>query len=130
MAYITKIREKDYVFSHSGILKDWLEEHKDLFGEYGSIPESVKVLNNLYHEWNPKFIQSLLEVSSYRGGWSNVGSMIWADLREHRSSEDKRVYQIFGHTQLKDQPVISENFADLDCRRSFVLNEETGEIEV
>lgn len=130
MAYITKIREKDYVFSHSGILKDWLEEHKDLFGEYGSIPESVEVLNNLYHEWNPKFIQSLLEVSSYRGGWSNVGSMIWADLREHRSSEDKGVYQIFGHTQLKDQPVISENFADLDCRRSFVLNEETGEIEV
>lgn len=130
MAYTTKIKEKDYVFSHAGILDDWLEEHKDLFGEHKSIPEYVETINNLYHEWNLKFIQSLLEISSYRGGWSDFGSMIWSDLRENRFSGDNDVYQIFGHTQLKDQPIISENFADLDCRRSFVLNEETGEIEV
>lgn len=48
--------------------------------------------------------------------------MIWSDIREIDDNLDKKeVYQIFGHTQLKDNPVITDFFADLDCRKAFKL---------
>ena len=31
------------------------------------------------------------------------------------------IYQVFGHTQLVDEPIITDTFADLDCRRAFIL---------
>ena len=31
------------------------------------------------------------------------------------------IYQVFGHTQLKRKPVIKKTFADLDCRKAFLI---------
>ena len=70
-----------------------------------------------------------MEISYYRGGWSDFGSMIWSDVREHSVSCEENVYQIFGHTQLKDKPIIEKHFADLDCRRPFFFDEKTGDIK-
>ena len=86
-------------------------------------------INELYKNWDPEFISSLLEISYYRGGWSDFGSMIWSDVREHSVSCEENVYQIFGHTQLKDKPIIEKHFADLDCRRPFFFDEKTGDIK-
>ena len=126
MNYSIEVKNKLYIFSHAGILKPWIEKYKDLFGEF---PGSLDKINELYKKWDPEFISSLLEISYYRGGWSDFGSMIWSDVREHSVSCEENIYQIFGHTQLKDKPIIEKHFADLDCRRPFFFDEKTGDIK-
>ena len=126
MNYSIEVKNKLYIFSHAGILKPWIEKYKNLFGEF---PGSLDKINELYKKWDPEFISSLLEISYYRGGWSDFGSMIWSDVREHSVSCEENIYQIFGHTQLKDKPIIEKHFADLDCRRSFFFDEKTGDIK-
>lgn len=126
MNYSIEVKNKLYIFSHAGILKPWIEKYKKLFGDF---PESIDKINELYKKWDPEFISSLLEISYYRGGWSDFGSMIWSDVREHSVSCEENVYQIFGHTQLKDKPIIEKHFADLDCRRPFFFDEKTGDIK-
>ena len=126
MNYSIEIKNKLYIFSHAGILKPWIEKYKKLFGEF---PGSLDKINELYKKWDPEFISSLLEISYYRGGWSDFGSMIWSDVREHSVSCEENIYQIFGHTQLKDKPIIEKHFADLDCRRPFFFDEKTGDIK-
>ena len=73
--------------------------------------------------------------STYRGwdGW-NDGSIVWADIREYARGEDlksefENVVFVCGHTQLADEPVIKEWVMDLDCRKPFVLDTETGEVK-
>ena len=126
MNYSIEVKNKLYIFSHAGILEPWIEKYKNLFGEF---PGSLDKINELYKKWDPEFISSLLEISYYRGGWSDFGSMIWSDVREHSVSCEENVYQIFGHTQLKDKPIIEKHFADLDCRRPFFFDEKTGDIK-
>lgn len=126
MNYSIEVKNKLYIFSHAGILKPWIEKYKNLFGNF---PESIDKINELYKKWDPEFISSLLEISYYRGGWSDFGSMIWSDVREHSVSCEENIYQIFGHTQLKDKPIIEKHFADLDCRRPFFFDEKTGDIK-
>lgn len=126
MNYSIEVKNKLYIFSHAGILKPWIEKYKKLFGEF---PGSLDKINELYRNWDPEFISSLLEISYYRGGWSDFGSMIWSDVREHSVSCEENIYQIFGHTQLKDKPIIEKHFADLDCRRPFFFDEKTGDIK-
>lgn len=126
MNYSIEVKNKLYIFSHAGILKPWIEKYKNLFGNF---PESMDKINELYKKWDPEFISSLLEISYYRGGWSDFGSMIWSDVREHSVSCEENIYQIFGHTQLKDKPIIEKHFADLDCRRPFFFDEKTGDIK-
>jgi hypothetical protein len=39
------------------------------------------------------------------------------------------VYQVFGHTQQESEPVITEHYACLDCRRAFLLTDKGDIIE-
>lgn len=128
MSYVKEICGVTYVFSHAGIHPDWVKRHENIFGEYQSIPESAKIANSLFKNKNDEFYIALLEPSYYRGGLENTGSMVWADVREYESGEEG-VYQIFGHTQLTDSPIIDKFFADLDCRKPFYINEDTGELK-
>ena len=100
-------REGKYLFSHSGVLPAWLDINEL------SLERLEKLsLNN----------SSLLQVSPYRGGYSEVGSCVWGDVREYAASEHiPDIYQIFGHTQLQKDPIIEKDWADLDCRKAFVL---------
>lgn len=101
-----------YLFSHSGVLPSWLAKH-DL---------TLESLNTL--SLNDK---SLYDISAYRGG-EGLGSCIWGDVREYYNSYHiPNIFQIFGHTQLEEE-IITDSFACLDCRKAFVLNTETGEI--
>ena len=65
-------------------------------------------------------------------GFYKFGSCIWADCREWASLSDDdmfdNVYQIFGHTQLMEEPVITERWANLDCRKAFRLDEGNGKL--
>ena len=100
-------KEGKYLFSHSGVLPKWLESNKLTLEDLETLP--------LSHN-------ALMDVSPYRGGWNEAGSCVWGDVREYAVAEHiPDIYQIFGHTQLAEEPIIEKDWADLDCRKAFVL---------
>lgn len=109
-----------YLFSHAGIYQEWLDTIHLELGDF------------LYSDisfWNGKS-QFLDYVSSARGGRDEISSCVWADIGDmYVNTLVKDYYHIFGHTQLRDNPIIGTNFACLDVRKPFVLNLETNEIE-
>lgn len=125
MAYEKTIGRKRFIFSHAGISKDWLTSH-GLTLKGWTEKNIVDWVNNAYLTKNGRFFASLNDVSNYRGGYNWFGSMVWADFQEYIGEEDGLIgdYQVFGHTQLKDNPFVWSKFADLDCRRAFILNED------
>jgi len=103
------------LFSHSGILPEWLS--------YNNITlDDVKNMD--YNH------PALLDISPMRGGYGcEVGSCLWGDVREYEINKHiPNIYQIFGHTQLKDNPIIQEDYADLDNRQCYIVDSETCKI--
>lgn len=109
----------DTLFTHAGVSKDWLKRH-DL-----KLPETdADIYLNEIYKVSPEIFW---EMSWERGGWSQTGSPIWHDVREFDVEEEHT--NIFGHTQLKDNPLKLQNWACLDCRRPFIVDTVTHEIE-
>lgn len=104
------------LFSHSGVLPEWLEDNSITLEELNTI--------ELNHP-------ALRDISPMRGGYGcNVGSCLWGDVREYATHKHiPDLYQIFGHTQLARDPIIKEDFADLDNRQCYIVDTETNEIE-
>lgn len=104
-----------YLFSHAGVYEEWLKMC-DLN------------LDDLINYDLDKLASYLNVLDYYRGGYGNVGSCIWADIRDSETEKLlKGYYHIFGHTQLKFKVSTSE-FSCLDCRVPFSLDSETGRI--
>lgn len=150
LAWETKIDDKRYFFSHSGVRKGWFDEWvKDKLFKWDSdeLP-TADYFNNLFHTAyddgrnadmkSTRDLETALGIySTYRGwdGWKN-GSIVWADIREYTKkgkpgleNDYENVVFVCGHTQLENKPILSEWVMDLDCRRPFVLDMETGKIE-
>lgn len=99
--------EGKYLFSHSGVLPKWLKNNNLTLEDLKTLPFN-----------HP----ALMDVSPIRGGWSEVGGCVWGDVREYAISKHlPDYYQIFGHTQQVKDAAITEDWADLDCRKAFVL---------
>ncbi len=125
MAYETRAAGKRFLFSHAGVGMGWIRHN---FPALQAEDVNASLLNDLVGY--PAFMSALEDVSSYRGGDKEYGSMVWADINEQSELENQfpGVIQVFGHT-LMGQPF---NYKDriycLDCRRSFYLNYEDGQI--
>lgn len=116
LAYETDM-DKHYLFTHAGITKSWYDINKELIGEL-----TADNLNNL--KGITAGIRALCHVSRYRGGLGRVGSMVWSDVDEKTKDEDiEGIYQVFGHSQQESDPIITDTWACLDCRKAFILNE-------
>lgn len=123
LAFEKKINGTTYLFSHAGVLKSWYDHHKEIIGDL-----TVENLNKLSSTQDG--IKTLCDISYLRMGEHEYGSMVWADVREHTMFNQslEGTYQIFGHTQQMADPIIEKDFACLDCRKAFVLDDETGTI--
>jgi len=135
MAFETQINGKQFIFSHAGISRKWLENHSLLFGDINFDKINiVEWVNNAWEVRDGKFLSALNDVSYRRWGMADYGSMIWADTMDHYSDNKGEGlfgdYQIFGHTQTKESPLIFEKFANLDCRRGFIVDDEGGILEL
>ena len=42
-------------------------------------------------------------------------------ILSRKSKSFNGIYQVFGHTQQKKKAVIKKTFADLDCRKAFLI---------
>ena len=71
-------------------------------------------------------LHSLGIYDSYRGwGGYKYGSPVWSDIRswENVKPEDTYGFNIVGHTQCANNPIILNNIIDLDCRKPFYIDE-------
>lgn len=121
------------LMSHAGVHLSWVNSWfksiwKDGPFDGGKLEEVTREVvvqaNSRLHELDMKFFKSLGQVSWMRGGMDAVGSMVWADMREWYAY-GKMPYQVFSHTQLEcDVPVVTEHWANLDCRHAFIVTED------
>ena len=131
IAFLKTIGETNVLFTHAGVQLMWLALHVDIL-DLDHFTDIAWALNSLW--WDPakrtKLLTALSDVSSRRGGFSLVGSPIWNDVDDFKDGrEDLPGHcQIFGHTQCGPDPIITDYYACLDCRRAFRLTEE-GVIE-
>lgn len=128
MATERTIDGKRYIFSHAGIGKRWLDNHELLFKDVNW--EKINIVDWANNAWEVKdghFLGVLNDISYRRGGFDDYGSMIWADTMDHYGDKKGEGlfgdYQIFGHTQTTGSPLIFDKFANLDCRRGFILDD-------
>lgn len=133
LAHEEIINGKKYLFTHAGLMNSWLERNKNIIGE-----PTVENLNSLIN--HKKGIRALAEISKYRTWFGeDSGSILWSDVREKIDEDKSEIghvvanedsivegydYQIFGHTQLEEDPIITDKWACLDCRKAFILNED------
>ncbi|MBP8038364.1 MAG: hypothetical protein EOM31_13820 [Bacteroidia bacterium] len=117
---------KSFLFTHAGIHESWWTKH------FKQVPKEASIICdtlNAYIENKDKlgnFIDNaLMELTKARGGEDKAGSCVWADLDEYDKNTDypKNIYQVFGHTKLKKKASIKKHFADLDCRKIFIITE-------
>lgn len=117
LAYETAFQGRACLFTHAGVTAPWMRDHEALVHE-----PFVDSLNALLDD--NEGIQALATVGRSRGGWAQAGSILWADLSEmDREVALPQYYQIFGHTQQVEDPIITPTYACLDCRRAFLLSE-------
>lgn len=142
--------ENDVIFSHAGISEGWAKSFLEDYMEYDEsalegisyIIECAEVLRDTrLEDFNSYYIDAISNISRYRGGDSFYGSCEWADLREHIDKiyyecnkiigkGEENIFQVFGHTQLLGgNPLICDKWACLDCRKGFIIDTFTHEIE-
>ena len=129
LADAVDIAGRHFVFSHAGILKGWADA---VWGEEVNDPsfDVVKELNKAWDEDIYGVLMALGHYDRYRGwGGFKYGSPVWSDIHSwiNISPDETFGFNIVGHTQLKQNPIVFDTIADLDCRRAFYLDS-TGAI--
>lgn len=123
--YRCTIGDKQYLLSHAGILPKWVKSYFPNV-DTSDTDAVCKILESRLKD--PESLidfseHELMSISRYRGGYKLSGSIVWADVEEHIKLKSclPNVYQIFGHTQQEQDPIIAKDFACLDVRKAFVL---------
>ena len=123
LAAIREIDNRKVIFSHAPILTEWIES-------VGETTEPEAIVNNINSRlgiiarqpWNVE--RYLGQISVYRGGYDKTGSPVWADVREiHGNLIPTADYSVFGHTQQEADPIITDTWACLDCRKAFLIDD-------
>ena len=151
-----KLYERNYTFTHSCILKGWvdavtkLDEYDNMTPEFKDCNTPDKIiekLNYILHNDIEGIERYLNVISRSRGGRSWYGSPVWAHWNEidNFDYEYKDWYQVFGHsqqftskmeyeiydkgyTELLAPPIIEPFYACLDCKQLFMI--EDGEVKL
>lgn len=126
LAYEETMGNRRFLFTHAGVCKSWYEKHKDLIGEL-----NADNLNKL--DFSDEGQLALCDISKYRT-WlgEKTGSILWSDVRERIADVNEDIdgiYQVFGHTKLPVKPLILDNWACIDYKAPFIINE-TGELKL
>lgn len=125
LATSARCGEKAFLFTHAGILQPWWKKH---FPNVTSNAEDVcKALNAKLSDEHAITVftnEALMNASKIRGGEDEAGSCLWADVCEHNGKNGfpPDIYQVFGHSQLKKNAKIKKGYADLDCRKAFLIS--------
>ena len=115
IAYEAEVDKNRYLFTHAGVNRSWYQRHEEMIGSL-----NAENLNRL--ALTDEGVIALGEVGYTRGGLETTGGPMWADVSEmYFAPHFSDYYQVLGHSQQPEHPVIEESFACLDCRRGFVI---------
>lgn len=126
LAYYAKSGDRECILSHAGLHKAFAEYR---FGKEISELPIEEIVNKFNESWkndSDNVLEYLGLCSYYRGGYDDFGSIVWADVHEWATlfpKDEYDVFQIFGHTQLLNHTMVSNKFANLDCRKAFRLKD-------
>lgn len=132
LAEFVKAEDKQFLFTHAGIIPEWIALHFTGI-DLSDTAHLSKMLNDQLgnlDNFKDFVADALMDRSASRWGSAKYPSMVWADVEDHLYQKVPlpNVYQIFGHTQQAFEPIITEHYANLDCRKSFLLMKD-GNIE-
>lgn len=121
-----EVNGKRYLFSHAGVGRKWAGKVLEKFNNSTPTASELNELSNSHF-----FIEALCAISGYRGGWSEYGSMVWADYCEQYIEENqyKDIIQVFGHTHMLQPKNINNVAFCIDCYRCFMINPLSGDLE-
>lgn len=126
LAYDCDINGKHFFLSHAGITLGWHKVHSDIFHKSFSESLNADYINQLYRDGSLNGI--LGEVGNKRYGPNKHGSIVWADIYEHKEDHGNcqtDIIQIVGHTQRIESPLrIERNYLiyDVDIRQCVYLD--------
>jgi predicted phosphodiesterase len=127
MAHIVTVGATKLLFTHAGVQAGWLTRHRAIF-DLGGYKDLADCLNDMWHDETrrPALLKALEDAPYSRWGNCRYGSPIWNDVDDFEQGKEELpgYWQIFGHSQLEHDPVITDYFACLDCRRPFLLTED------
>lgn len=122
LAYEHTLNGHTYLFTHSGVCNAWLEANRKFIGT----PDADHLNQLLATDLG---IMILAQVSKNRGGHYSGGSIVWGDVNEMLSDNAlPDVYQIFGHSQQREAPIITDQLACVDVRRAYALREGAADV--
>lgn len=115
---------RTFLFTHAGVLQPWWKKHFP--NVEGNVEAVCQALNDKLRDEQSIIaftVEALMDASKIRGGHDEAGSCVWADVHEHngKTGFPPEVYQVFGHSQQKKKAKIKNGYADLDCRRAFLI---------
>lgn len=116
------------LLTHAGLKRDFLKQNK-------IDPDKFDVeayFNNAWLTNDHKVLATLGDVDKFRSGFwftGKSGSFVWSDIEDWYDNgatpkDEGFGFQIFGHTYLKNSPIINDKFACLDCRKAFVIGDD------
>lgn len=115
---------KNYMFTHAGVKKGWLQVYKDVLGN----PNPDEIADRLNTLWldsskRPHWLNMMAEIPYIRWGNSPYGSPVWNDVDDLATDREEvpGFVQVFGHTQQMSKPVICDYYMCLDLRCAFRL---------
>lgn len=133
-----KTKLHSILFTHAGLSEELYLNISNYDEDFKKMPEKERIYSladhlNKIDEDNILF-RSLINVGITRGGYGGSGGIFWADLTDILHSEFNENtwldWQVFGHTQLKKDPIVIDNKNNhsicLDARRSFIFNTVSG----
>ena len=125
LAMTIRTERKDFLFTHAGVDLGWLRYRmpkvnaNDMYDICKSLNDKLITEERLYD-----FVfNGLMDVSASRWGNARYPSPVWTDETDHQYMRERlpNVYQVFGHTQQESEPIITDQYACLDCRKAFLL---------
>lgn len=122
IAWDCPYKDTKVLFTHAGVNQGF----KDICGL------DAEQINTFFLEeksGNVPNVVGLTACSFYRGGYSQWGSPVWADIREHFKEPVTDVYQIFGHTYAEDI-ITGDHFIMTDTGKTCVIFDTEGEFKV
>ena len=118
---------KNYLFTHAGVKKGWLQVYQDVLGN----PNPDEIADRLNTLWldsskRPQLLNMMADIPYIRWGNSPYGSPVWNDVRNmvNGQQEIPGFVQVFGHTQQMSKPVICDYYMCLDVRCAFRMNDD------
>lgn len=118
------INGKHFIFSHAGMLRKYFTNFFSHINWDKVNP--VDFFNNAWEVGDFKVLERLGVYDRCRGSClgNKYGSPVWSDIRMWTNVKPDETFgfNIVGHTQQRETPIMFETIACLDCRKCFYVN--------